>query len=299
MEDTFEFLSERNFHKSVIGENPTILLTNKLTIQNRMKIFEECCFNELQLSYLVKYVSLLNKKVTILKAYNYIDTNQNVVVHLKDCLNLTESLKGINEDNPLVDIRMIVLKCFLMNHLECQGHVIDKLLATYPRIKHKSFEHITGILQLLKNSLGFDSNRILRNGYLLHANPDNVKNILTNIPQIGGQSITELLYKRPKIMMSNWDSLEKIIKHVRNFDIPETAIIKCIDVLTLGADTVYERLNDLKKIDEFSVLCTHPRILRLVHYRNKALTRLNYLQQLRVKCVSLHVLAGSSNSFEK
>ena len=99
--------------------------------------------------------------------------------------------------------------------------------------------------------------------------------------------------------MSNYESIQKILQYIKAFDIPEIAIGRCLEVLTLGPDTVLKRLTDLRKVNEFNVLCTHPRILRLVHYQTKAQTRLDYLNQLKVKCVSLHVLSSSSDTFEK
>lgn len=111
--------------------------------------------------------------------------------------------------------------------------------------------------------------------------------------------IREILLRRPKILMSNCSSIQKILQHFKDFEIPDSAIIRCLEVLTLGPDTVHKRLTDLHKVSEFKVLCTHPRILRLVHYQTKAQTRLDYLNQLKVKCFSLHVLSSSSDTFEK
>jgi len=70
-------------------------------------------------------------------------------------------------------------------------------------------------------------------------------------------------------------------------------------VLTLGPETVLERLRDLQEIEEFQVLGTNPRVLRLVHYQNKARLRLDYLNQLRVRCASLHILSCGSEAFAK
>jgi hypothetical protein len=154
-------------------------------------------------------------------------------------------------------------------------------------------------VNILRDRLHFSDERIINNGYLLYADPSNILNILKNIPEIGGHDVREILIRRPKILMSNWESIQKIVNHITHAGIPEKLIIKCLEVLTLGPDTVLERLMDLKKTDEFNVLCNHPRVLRLVHYQNKALSRLNYLQQLKVKCASLHILSASSDTFEK
>lgn len=70
-------------------------------------------------------------------------------------------------------------------------------------------------------------------------------------------------------------------------------------MLTLGPDTVLERLRDFQEIEEFQVLGTNPIILRLVHYQNKERLRLDHLNQLRVRCASLHILSCGSEAFAK
>lgn len=85
----------------------------------------------------------------------------------------------------------------------------------------------------------------------------------------------------------------------QEFNISNESIRKCWDIFTLSSDTVYERLHDLDKIPEFKVLKSHPRILRLVHFQKKVVSRLNYLQDMRVKCASLHILSSTRDQFEK
>lgn len=300
VEESLKFLLESNFPEQSIKDNPTVLMSSKTTLDNRLKILEECSFKNIKVLYLAKFLPLINRKVSVLKAYNFLDIDRSVVAQLKERMNVKSKIKeNLSEDDRLVEIRMVLMKYFLMEQLNSSSNIMNKLFLTYPRIKHKSYENTLDVINLLQSDLGFTKERILRNGYLMHANAQNIRDILKNIPQIDGKCIKEILLQRPKIIMSNCKNLEKSISHIKSFGIPESSINKCSDVLTLSADTIAERLNGLRKIEEFSVLCNHPRVLRLVHYRNKALSRLNFLQQMKVKCVSLHVLAGSSDSFEK
>ena len=262
--------------------------------------FQECSFNEMQMLFFVRYVSIMNKNVNILKAYKYIDYDVDVTKKLIASLsiNMMDS-SGMGENISLNEMRRRILNIYLKEKFNCTNEDITKLWKTYPRLKHKNFESIIAVVDILQNILHFNNERIINNAYLLYADPENIIAMLNEIKTIAGFDVREILMRRPKIMMSNCESIKKIIMHIKSFDIPEVAIGRCLEVLTLGSDTVFERLLDLKKISEFNVLCNHPRILRLIHYQNKARTRLDYLKQLKVKCVSLHVLSSSSDTFEK
>jgi hypothetical protein len=195
-------------------------------------------------------------------------------------------------------IREIVMNQYLKTRLGFSNEDISKLWKVYSRLRHRSLDSIVQVLDLLQNELNFTTDKIKKNGFLLYASAENIRSILT-IPSVADVPMTEFLLQRPKIAMQNADSVRKIIDHIVSFDIPENRILKCIEILTLGPETVHERLVQLQKVKEFHVLCGHPRVLRLIHYQNKAKTRLEYLKQMKVKCASLHVLSATSETFEK
>jgi hypothetical protein len=167
---------------------------------------------------------------------------------------------------------------------------INKLWKVYARLRHRSLDSIVKVIDLLLNKLNFSKERIIKNGFLLYASSENINKIIATVPTIANVPMKEFIFQRPKVAMQNAESIEKIVNHVKSFDIPEDRILKCVEILTLGPETVFERLMQLTKVKEFNVLCGHPRILRLIHYQNKAKTRLEYLKQMKVKCASLHVL---------
>jgi hypothetical protein len=167
---------------------------------------------------------------------------------------------------------------------------INKLWKVYTRLRHRSLDSIVKVIDLLLNELNFSKDRIIKNGFLLYASAENINKIISLVPAIANVPMKEFILQRPKVAMQNAESIKKIINHITAFDIPEDRILKCVEILTLGPETVYERLMQLKRVKEFNVLCSHPRILRLIHYQNKAKTRLEYLKQMKVKCASLHIL---------
>lgn len=256
-----------------------------------MKVLDECCFKEIQLLFLCRFVSVINREVKILKAFNYIENDQNVLQNLLNVIDVPVSLnKDIGDDMSLQKIREIVMNQYLRAKLGMTNEDITKLWKVYSRLRHKSLESTVNVINLLLDELNFSKERIIKNGFLLYASAENIRKIITTVPTIAEIPIKEFIFQRPKVAMQSADSIKKIVNHITSFDIPEDRILKCVEILTLGPDTVFERLMHLKKVKEFTVLCGHPRILRLIHYQNKAKTRLEYLKQMKVKCASLHVL---------
>lgn len=296
-----EFLRQQNFPTAEILARPKCLLTNKTTMANRIKVLNECCFIDFKLIYLYRFVSILNKNISLLKAFNYVDREANIPEHLLKLLDIPVTLTtDISEDVPLSKTREIITNFYIKARLEMSNDELEKLWKIYgSRIKHRNLESIVKIINVLETKLYFSKQRIINNGFLLSASPDNLERFLTDVPDIGGVSMIEIIQQRPKIVMQSVQTITDIIKHVKSFNIPEERILKCLEVFTLGSETVKERLVAMSKIKEFNALITNPRILRLIHFQNKAKTRLDYLKQLKLNCISLNVLTGSSEPFEK
>lgn len=196
-------------------------------------------------------------------------------------------------------IRKNLLNIYLKKKLGMKDSEIAKMWKIYGRIKHKSLTSVIRTIDLLKNELNFSNEKIIKNAFCLYCDPDNIIKFINDVKTIGDSDIRDILRKRPKVLMVNSDSIVKSIEFIRNYGIPENSINLCLDVLTLSPVTIEERLTELKLIKELDAFVSHPRFLRLVHYHNKALARLEYLKQLNVKCASLHILSCDSVAFEK
>lgn len=295
------YLKRLNITNQEILKKPTSVLLHQNTLLNRKKVIQECSFREVELIFLHQFVSLMNKKIITLKAFNYIDNNTDVQKNLLKLLDVEVSL--MNEDGDdisLCKLRELIISLYLKEKLELTSHELKKLPETHlVRLKHRSLDSIVRAVNFLKNKLEFSNERIIKNAFLLYSSADNINRILTEVPKIGEIPMKEVLYRHPKLIHSSAESIKSIINHIKGFDIPEDKLLKSIQVLTLSPNTVYKRLVELKNIEEFNVLSSHPRILRLIYYQNKARTRLEYLKQLNVKCASLNLLSSASEAFEK
>lgn len=237
----------------------------------------------------------------LFSAHRIIPFDTNVIeTLLKSITDIELNFREISvESSSLNLIRMKVLNIYLKKKLGMKDSEIAKMWKIYGRIKHICFASIIRSIDLLQNELNFTNERIIKNTFTLYCDPDNILKYINDVKTIGDVDIREILLARPKILMVNCESTVKSIDFIRKNGIPENSINRCLEVLTLSPITIEERLTELKEVKEFNVLVSHPRILRLVHYHNKAVTRLEYLKQLKVKCASLHILSSHSDAFEK
>ncbi|XP_050317017.1 transcription termination factor 5, mitochondrial [Bactrocera neohumeralis] len=301
--NTVKVLKMMNFDVETILQKPVVLHQNALTLENRYEVLHECGFQPITLILLSKFVTVINKTVSMLKSYGYIPFEVNVLQNLCNSFSNVElsvkTFTELNEGMHIKHMRECILNAYLRQVLDMNDNDIKKLWQVYYRVRHRSFKSVQSVVKVLLEDLQFPKERIIKNAFLLHGDADNMSRIITEIKRIDGQDMREIVYRRPKILMSSCDGLLKTLENVKVFGIHESAITKCLEILTLGPDTVLERLKDLNTIDEFKVLGTNPRVLRLVHYQNKARLRLEYLNQLKVRCASLHILSGGSEKFAK
>jgi hypothetical protein len=262
---TVEFLKKHDVSNEEILKRPRALLVNQITMANRIKVLEECCFKEKQLMFLYRYVSVMNKSVNMMKAFDYIDQSSNVAESLLTYLDVHIVPKAkISDQMSLNEIRYIITNEYLQKRLAMTHQDLAKYWKVYPRLKHRSFQYIVEVIKILE-TLSFEHDRIIKNGFLLYACPVNFNRIITEIPTIGDEPIRNLIYKRPKVAMQPVDTLKEILAHLKTFEINENYLLKCLDLLTLSSDSVYDRLVELTKVSEFNVLKSNPRVLRLIH----------------------------------
>ncbi|XP_026850232.1 transcription termination factor 5, mitochondrial [Drosophila persimilis] len=301
--NSYDALKSLQYSVDDIITKPMIIYYGATTLSNRHSVLLECGFHNVTIQTLAKYVTVVNKPIDILKAHGFIPFDLKVPERLASLftdIQLPLAKQELESESlTLKTIRQSLLNAYLRERLQMDDGDLQKLWRVYSRVRHKSFRSVQDTVELLTKELKFSAERLRKNSFLLHADADNVRRILQEIPTIDSQDIRDIGYRRPKILMSTCDSLKQTLQNVRSFGITEGAVMRCLEVLTLGPDTVLERLRDLQEIEEFQVLGTNPRVLRLVHYQNKARLRLDYLTQLKVRCASLHILSCGSEAFAK
>lgn len=278
---------------------PSILANQTTALTNRAQILSESGFTTVQLVHIHKYLIIYRKAIDTLRLYNFIDPSTDVSKSLLASFELDPSLLEVNQKQSLEVARKIVLNEYLKRVLGFHEKLIGSFWDSYGRVKHKSGASILEMVKIVKDELDFTNERIKKNAFILHGDPENLKETLRRFKTIAGVSIKEVLSKRPKLCMANPDTIATTLDVLRRYNISDKSLLICTDVLTLGPQTVENRLIDLKSLKEFDGLLDHPRVLKLVMYQIKAKARLEYLQQLKFKCASLHILSSDNVTFER
>lgn len=228
------FIETKGFNKESIMDSPTSVLISPITIENREKVFNECLFRNVQLSHYVTFVSLMNKKISILKSHDLIPLHADIMKNLIKQLDVPVKVKQLPDSVELHLMRNEVMNEYFRVKLGMSEEEIMKTRILYARLKHRNLSSIVDVIQLLTKELNFIHSKIIKNSFLIHGHAENIKQIITEIPKIGHVDIKDIIKDRPKIMMQPCSSIKKIISHIKSFNIPEDAIEKCLEVLTLS-----------------------------------------------------------------
>uniref|UniRef100_A0A182SBT7 Uncharacterized protein n=1 Tax=Anopheles maculatus TaxID=74869 RepID=A0A182SBT7_9DIPT len=283
-----------------ILEQPQVLFNHLITLENRTTILRECGLVEgLTLNAIGNYLKLIRKSILLLKRNHLIPNDLNMYEQLKRQFDCAVEPKLRWDDLTLLqDMRISFFNEFLTKRLDFGAVELEKLWKSYSKIKHKSFGHTQRVIDILQYDYKFSRDKLVANMYLLHADPENLLRFPEEVPTIGGIALKELVVKYPKLMMVNYSSVQQVTGVLKQLDIPDGEVLKNLAIFTLSPKTIQYRLDRLMAVKEFEVLTKHPRVLKLIQYHTKAAIRLDYLQQLKVRCASLDVLSSNSQNFE-
>ncbi|CRK91162.1 CLUMA_CG004847, isoform A, partial [Clunio marinus] len=299
--ESAEFLKK---HKLLTGNqiylNPTCLLLNSKAMSNRFNVLVECGFTNYHIKGLQRFVSIMKMSISHLKANNYIDKHTNVPERLLNYFDIQIEINRQQDKTiSLASLRELIIKLYLEEKLQASKEEVSKVWEKYSNLRCRSLHSIVNIINLLQDKLDLDGKKIISNGSLLFACPDNFNRILNEIPSIAEVPMKQLLKKRPTIILTNVDSIKGVIEEIKSFGIIEEAILTSPRVLNLAPETVSHRLNELKTIKEFNALKGNPRILTLIYFHKKVQSRLDFLKDIKMKCSSIHLLISDTLLFEK
>lgn len=242
----------------------------------------------------------MNRSVASLKAHRFIDHSRNFAESLVEFLDVPVKLsKELNDAISPKVTRKTIIELYLINKLGMKHQEVMALWKTYPNLANRSLQSIVDVLQVLENEVGFTKEKIVRNGFLIHSSGKNIRRILKEIPSVANVPINEILLKSPTLGAILVDQIKETMETIDSFKIPEDRILKCASVLTLKPETIYQRLIDISNTKELKVLITDPGILRLIYRHSKAKSRLEFLNDLKLKCMSLNVLSSATEAFDK
>lgn len=265
---------------------------------NRKKVLEECCFREIKIPFLYNFKKLMYKDISVLKGFNYIDSSVNVQESLLARLDIDLPMpKDFGEEISLTELRQNVMNFYFREKLGMSLDDLDKLWDVYyQRLRHRSLDSVVSVINLFQG-LNFKNENIFNNGFLLYADPENIQRLISEIPEIAGVPMEEIIRRRPIVGMQKPETIEANIEHIKSFDIPESRILNQLDIFCLTPSTLHDRLLELTRIEEFKALRDSPAILFLVTHQIRAKARLNVLKQLNIE-PTINILMCPTNDFE-
>ncbi|KAK3878706.1 hypothetical protein Pcinc_016653 [Petrolisthes cinctipes] len=198
------------------------------------------------------------------------------------------------------EVHILLSNAFLCWQLDCSEEVVKKMKAMY-NLNRKSITLQRKIIQDLDSYWNIDTEKVMRNPYILSCSPTNITHIATRVRKIAEVDLKELVFLTPRILAIPYHQLIQIDTILTSLDVTQAAVRAIPWVCTLKPETIEERINLLEQIPELGVLKSHPRVLRLIVYYKKVLSRLAHLQQVKNSSAvpSLNKLAGHNVLFDK
>lgn len=304
LESLIKTVNELGFPSHSLIEEPTLFAILPVTLKFRYKVLNECGIQNISMSTLSSYLKIIKQmKVGELKTLEYLHPYINVENRLASYMtqwptSLTSSISEDIENSTLYVLRLKIIQRYLELVLDLTNDEFYRGVNTYPTIKHRPLEHINETLKILQLQIMIPNHKIKSNLYLIHADPENLKNIICNFRSIGGIDIKEIIRMHPKLAARNCSTMLEIRNILEEYGISSEAQRRCFSIYTLAPETITERIEQAKNIPEFSTLINHPRFLKMIYYNTTAIKRLKKLYSNNKKCVSLNVLSGSSAHYE-
>lgn len=299
-----ETLKEFGFSTQTLILNPALFGVLPITLKYRYKVLKECGLQSVTPKNLLRYLNIVKQKtIGQLRSDGYIPNHLNIENRLASCMtqwptSLTTLIYGDVNDFSLYSLRLKIIQRYLELILDLSSDEFYRGLKTYPTIKHRPLEIINETLNILQTQIMMPSFKIKSNLYLIHADPDNLKNLIYNFRFIGGIDIKEILRLHPKIAMKKFSNMVEIRNVLQEFNVSNEAQTRCFEIYTLSPETIRKRLENAKQTPELMTYLNHPRFLKMIHYNKKTTKRLMNLYGQNKKCVSLNILSGSFSHYE-
>ncbi|KPJ13590.1 hypothetical protein RR48_10774 [Papilio machaon] len=299
-----ETVKELGFSTQTLILNPALFGVLPITLKYRYKVLEECGLQNIKPGDLLRYLNIVKQKtIGQLRSDGQIPYYLNIENRLASCMtqwptSLTTLIYGDVNNFSLYSLRLKIIQRYLELVLDLSSDEFYRGLKTYPTIKHRPLEIINETLNILQTQIMIPNFKIKSNLYLIHADPENLKNLIYNFRFIGGIDIKEIIRSHPKIAMKNFSNMVEIRKILQEFDVSNEAQIRCFEIYTLSPETIRARLENAKKTPEFITYFNHPRFLKMIHHNKKTTKRLINLYSQNKKCVSLNILSGSFSNYE-
>lgn len=307
--ETSQIVDSYHFCKKIGYTNRDILKYSNLLIPpyiqhvQHFKSLEETGCNPIHPKLLSNPKLYMKRPISVFKVLKFLKAEINVADQFLQYINLPiekpkelDKRKNILDDMLWTDIHKRILDEWLKARLDASDEDIIKLFRIHKMIKNKSFRVIEENIQLAE-SLGLDSRKILKCGYLLNNYPEYPKTVLRDFPNLAGLDMRAAMKTNPKLMMINPKNILKIYGLLKEHGISDEHIRKKHQIFTMNVDTIRCRLLEIKRHPELRSISDYINILHLIVHQKKINSRLSFMQELKLKCGSFQIFQNMEDKF--
>lgn len=298
-------LQENNVDTAEVRNHMALLCRCPLTMEHDIAVMKEVGLKNLTAEHFAGSKKFFKRSVALFKRWGMLPEHYDPVEALIPLGIPDEVLNNVNFFNDINNLTLEQLhwnmsRVYLSWHLDCSNEEVNKLHQTYSLTK-KSMTLQQKVLDQLIHEWNISMSKIHQNAYLLKCSPVNIALIDSKVRNIAGIDVKEYASWTPRILTIPYHHLLRVSQILSTLPISAAAVKALPRICTLHPDTLSERINHLREDSEFSALQSHPRMLHLLFYHKKIISRLDLLQQVKKSNVvpSLNKVSGPRRVFSK
>ncbi|XP_044581413.1 transcription termination factor 5, mitochondrial isoform X2 [Cotesia glomerata] len=208
-------------------------------------------------------------------------------------------LKPLDENMNVYDFRKECLLHYIQWRLEIPASKIKLQNRIRKRLIHRSFNSLKQSFDFLHYDIGLSIGAIRDHNCLEGCSPPEINKILENIDSICGIPIRKLFLFWPRLSKAKYDGLLAVKKHLEQHQFTQIQLENCCKVLLLEEKKLESGLQVILNTPELKVLINHPNVLHIILIKNRIEQRLEYLNYLKIKDVTVNVLLKTNDSFDR
>ncbi|XP_023243965.1 transcription termination factor 5, mitochondrial-like [Centruroides sculpturatus] len=291
---------KKHFEYLDIIKNSSVLVLKPFRIEELIRILEEIGVSKITVNEIVRFPSIMGTSVKTLIKEGIINNHEKIIKNMIKELDAPVELtdlwqsrihkilwKKIENMSPRY-IRMSILHQYLVWKLKCNKNEIRSTInrSFYSRCCHT----LRKTLNVLINDYKFSEREILRNAFLIKANPNNLKKILQNHPVLAGLDIKECFKKYPALVNVPADNILKVNNILKENGFTDTQLQNHLSVYHYSFYKIQKILKVINDNADLALRKFHPNSLKLVDKYDTAIERFYHIQRKGLLCISLSAL---------
>ncbi|XP_054282712.1 transcription termination factor 5, mitochondrial [Macrosteles quadrilineatus] len=303
LEKVVNKLHELGFTHEDIRKQPKIMWLHPFLIDHRYNILEESGMTKklITLEKIRKFPRLNSTSVQTLKQSCLISQETDIAHNILGFSDLPRELypPKTNDRELFGYVQTKALQIYLSWKLGLSVEEVKNKYVSHENMYQKSIRLVMRSYDTLIHCFKLPVHKVRQNIFVLACHPENFLEIQKCLPKLGDASIESIACTNPKILMRPVKKMMKIVKIMRNYNVPDQGFIYYSNILTLSPDTVQERAAALYADPVINPFFCSPRIAFLIARYHISMSRYQLLTSMKWRCLSLSLLTNVEDQFQK